>query len=212
MKTNELIKALNADAGHASLSLRAIWSIAAVSAAVLAAIVFMALLGPRSDFVEASETVRFLFKFVVTVALAGSALFLVIRLARPGASIALPLSLVLIAPALLAGAVGLEFMALPPDVWRARWIGNNSTVCLTFIPLIGLLPLAVFVTALRHSAPTRPGLAGAVAGLLAGGVSATFYAAQCNDDSPFFVATWYPLAIAMLVAAGFVLGRLFARW
>lgn len=212
MKTSELIKAMNADAGHASLSLRAIWWAAAASATVLAAIVFMTLLGPRSDFVEATETVRFLFKFVVTISLAGSALFLVIRLAQPGASIALPLSLTLIAPALLAGAVGLEFVALPPDVWRANWIGNNSTVCLTFIPLIGLLPLAVFVMALRHSAPTRPGLAGAVAGLLAGGVSATFYAAQCNDDSPFFVATWYPLAIAMLVAAGFVLGRLFARW
>jgi hypothetical protein len=212
MKTDELIRALNADAGRRGLSLQATWTTAAIAATALAALVFMVLLGPRPDIAQAAETVRFLFKFVVTIALAASALFLLVRLSRPGASVAGPLSLVLLAPALLGGAVGLEFLALPADVWRANWIGNNSTVCLTFIPLIGLLPLAVFVAALRHSAPTRPGLAGAVAGLLAGGVSATFYAAQCNDDSPFFVATWYPLAIAMLMAAGFLLGRLFARW
>jgi hypothetical protein len=179
---------------------------------MLAAVVFMVLLGPRSDFAQAVETVRFQFKFVVTLALAGSALFLIVRMSRPGAGLAQPLGLLAVAPALLAGAVALELLALPAGLWRENWIGNNSTVCLTFIPLIGLLPLAVFVMALRYSAPTRPGLAGAVAGLLAGSVSATFYAAQCNDDSPFFVATWYPLAIAMLMAAGFVLGRLFARW
>ena len=212
MKTDDLIRALNADTGSRGPSLQAAWTGAAVTASALAALVFAVLLGPRPDIAEAAETVRFLFKFVVTLALAGAALFLVVRLSRPGASLALPIGLLLVAPALLAGAVGLEFIALPRDVWRTNWIGNNSTVCLTFIPLIGLLPLAVFVAALRHSAPTRPGLAGAVAGLLAGGVSATFYAAQCNDDSPFFVATWYPLAIAMLVIAGFIAGRLFARW
>jgi hypothetical protein len=51
-----------------------------------------------------------------------------------------------------------------------------------------------------------------VAGLLAGGIAATFYAAHCTDDSPFFVATWYPIAIAMLTACGLVLGRRFCRW
>lgn len=66
--------------------------------------------------------------------------------------------------------------------------------------------------ALRHGAPTSPALAGAVAGLAAGGLAATFYAAHCTDDSPLFVATWYPLAIAMLAAAGAVAGRLAVRW
>ncbi len=212
MKTNELIRALNADKGQGNPSLRTIWSAAALVGSVLAALVFMTLLGPRSDIAEAAETLRFLFKFVVTLALAGSALLLIVRMSRPGASLRQPLIAVAVAPLLLAGAVGLEFLALPPDLWRSNWIGNNSTVCLTYIPLIGVLPLAVFVIALRHAAPTRPGLAGAVAGLLAGAVAATFYAAQCNDDSPFFVATWYPLAIAMLAIAGYVLGRVFARW
>ena len=212
MKTEDLIRALNADTGHRTASLQTIWLGSAALAAVIAGAVFMILLGPRPDIAQAAETVRFLFKFVVTLALAGSAFFLIFRLSQPGADLSLPLALLIVAPALLAAAVGAEFLAVPADQWERFWIGNNSTVCLTFIPLIGIAPLVIFVAALRHSAPTRPGLAGAVAGLLAGGLSATFYAAQCNDDSPFFVATWYPLAIAMLAAAGFVLGRVFARW
>ena len=85
-------------------------------------------------------------------------------------------------------------------------------ICLTFIPLIGLGPLGLFIAALRYGAPTRPGLAGAVAGLAAGGLAATFYAAHCTDDSPLFVATWYTIAIAALALVGAVAARRFARW
>ena len=103
-------------------------------------------------------------------------------------------------------------MVVPADQLRDQWIGSNSMVCMTFIPLIGIGPLVAFLFALRHGAPTRPSLAGAVAGLAAGGLAATFYAAHCTDDSPLFVATWYPLAIAMLAAAGAGAGRIFVRW
>ena len=212
MDTNDLIRALHADAGSRHVSLSRTWGLAAAIAALCAAAAFFILIGPRPDIAEAAGTVRFLFKFVVTAALAAGALVLVMRMSRPGAPLKGELALIALAPALLAVAVGLEFFAIPPDQWSRRWIGSNSLVCLTFIPLIGIVPLAVFVAALRHGAPTRPGAAGAVAGLLAGGIAATFYAAHCTDDSPFFVATWYPIAIAMLTACGFVLGRRFCRW
>ena len=87
------------------------------------------------------------------------------------------------------------------EAWSASLIGDNSITCLTSIPLIGIAPLAIFLLVLRHGAPTRPGLAGAVAGLLAGGIAATLYAAKCTDDSPLFVATWYTIAIAGLALA-----------
>ena len=85
-------------------------------------------------------------------------------------------------------------------------------VCLTYVPLIGIGPLVIFLLALRHGAPERPAVAGAVAGLLAGGIAATFYAAQCTDDSPLFVATWYTIAIAALTLAGAACAHRFARW
>lgn len=212
MDTNDLIRALHADAGSRGVSLSGAWGIAAAIASLCAAAAFVILIGPRPDIAEAAGTVRFLFKFVVTAALATGAFALVTRMSRPGTRLKGALALTALAPALLAVAVGLEFFAIPADQWSRRWIGSNSMVCLTFIPLIGIAPLAVFVAALRHGAPTRPGAAGAVAGLLAGGIAATFYAAHCTDDSPFFVATWYPIAIAVLTACGFMLGRLFCRW
>ena len=89
-------------------------------------------------------------------------------MSEAGGELAAPLSLIGLAPVLLAGAIGVEFLTVPSDQWSQRWLGSNGIVCLTFIPLIGVAPLAVVMAALRHGAPTRPGLAGAAAGLLAG--------------------------------------------
>ncbi|MDP3897992.1 MAG: NrsF family protein, partial [Mesorhizobium sp.] len=133
-------------------------------------------------------------------------------LARPGAARRTRALLLAAAPLLLAVAVAVEFLAVPPEAWAARWIGTNIAVCLTYIPLIGIGPLALFLAALRHGAPTRPALAGMVAGLLAGGIAATFYAAHCTDDSPFFVATWYTIAVAGLAIIGALGGRAVLRW
>lgn len=212
MKTNELINALAADTGRHSLPQGRVWMIAGAVAVVVAAAVFFNTIGPRPDIAAAAATIRFLFKFLVTLALAATSFLVLDRMARPGASGARSLPWLLLAPALLLAAAGLELYVRPEAQWQMLAIGQNSLACLTWIPLIGAGPLAVFIFALRRGAPTRPGLSGVVAGLVAGGVAATFYAANCTDDSPLFVVTWYPLAIAILGVAGGVAGRIFARW
>jgi hypothetical protein len=75
------------------------------------------------------------------------------------------------------------------------------------IPLISLPLLAAALIGLRHGAPTRPAVTGAIAGLLSSGLAATLYAAHCTDDSPLFVATWYTLATALVTVAGALAGR-----
>lgn len=212
MKTDDLIKALDADAAHRTMPLDAAWRLAAALAAVVAAAVFFSTIGPRPDIETAAHTVRFLFKFVFTASLGIIAFFCVRALSSPGASVRRYLPWLLAAPLLMAAAVVVEMLLIPQQDWATRLIGTNMVSCLLFIPLIGIGPLALFLAALRHGAPTRPGLAGAVAGLLAGGLAATFYAAHCTDDSPFFVATWYTLAIAGLTVLGLLGGRFFARW
>jgi len=212
MKTDDLINALTADGRTAGMPLDRVWVVAAGAATVLAAVAFLAMLGVRPDIESAMETIRFLFKFVVTIALAGSAWAALRAASRPEGADRRTLALLALAPALLVGGIMLEMMVMPADQWMGRLVGNNYLLCMTFIPLIGLAPLAVSLAVLRHGAPRRPGLAGAVAGLFAGGVAATFYAAHCSDDSPFFVATWYSMAIALLAVLGAIGGKVFARW
>jgi hypothetical protein len=212
MDTNKLIETLAADPRPSAASLSSVWWGAGGLAIAVASAVFVATLGPRPDIAAAAETPRFLFKFVFTITLAVSAFAVARALSRPCETwrrsmpyLAAPLALILI-------AVGVELFLLPSDTWAGRIIGTNSTVCLTYIPLIGIGPLAIFLLALRHGAPTRPVLAGAIAGLLAGGIAATFYAAQCTDDSPLFVATWYTIAIAGLAFIGAAAADRVARW
>jgi hypothetical protein len=59
---------------------------------------------------------------------------------------------------------------------------------------------------LRHGAPSRPALSGALAGMLSAGLAATLYASHCTDDSPLFVAFWYTLATALVAAVGALIG------
>ena len=212
MDTSEFIKTLAADTRRISIPLPAMWWGAVAIAFSIAAGVFFATLGPRPDIAAAAETVRFLFKFLVTITLVVSAFGCIRTLSRPGIPSHQAIACLAVAPALIVVAVIAELVALPSNTWLASMIGTNSIVCLTYLPLIGLGPLAIFLLALRHGAPTKPGTAGAVAGLLAGGIAATFYAAQCNNDSPLFVATWYTIAVAILAILGAASARRLARW
>jgi hypothetical protein len=212
METKDLIKAISSDAAPGRRSLGTLLLAAFVAASVIGVVVFSIVAGPRVDFATAAETWRFLIKFVVTLALVATSGALALTLARPGAPLGMRVTLLAAAPAILLGAISIELATIPSAEWATRLVGTNARVCLTLIPLIGLGPLAIFLAAMRQGAPTRPTLTGAACGLLAGGLAATLYAAHCFDDSPFFVATWYTLAIAMLTIAGAIAGRYVLRW
>jgi hypothetical protein len=72
--------------------------------------------------------------------------------------------------------------------------------------------LAAALVGLRHGAPTRPAIAGAIAGLLSAGLAAILYASHCTDDSPLFVATWYTIAAALVTAVGALAGSRVLRF
>src|ERR1700759_3035269 len=103
-------------------------------------------------------------------------------------------------PVMLLCAIAIELVTEPEAKWLARLVGHNSRTCLTVIPLLSVGPVLCFFAALRTGAPRAPGFAGAIAGVAASGIGATFYSANCTDDSPLFVATWYPLAILLVSA------------
>lgn len=211
MKTEFLISALAQD-NAPGWSLKQTIALALLAGSCVAAAVFAVGIGPRPDFAEAAHTVRFPFKFVVTILLAITASAFAIRYSRPGARLGWVGRALVIPPLLLAAAVIVELILVPKSLWMTKLIGSNSRFCLTLIPLLSIGPLACLLMALRRGAPSNPGAAGAIAGLASSGIAATFYASNCFDDSPLFVAFWYPLAISIVVAIGYVAGRKYLRW
>jgi hypothetical protein len=212
MKTDDLITSLSAGqpARHTPPASMFAW---AVTAAILFAGIAMLLsIGLRPDLASALGTWRFDMKFVVTLTLTASAFFLLRSAIYPEGLERAPLWIVLAAPALLLAAVAYELVVLPASAWRAALMGTNWLHCLILVPLFGIVPLAVALWALRRGATTRPMLTGFLAGLLAGGIGATFYAANCPDDSPLFVVTWYPVGILGLGVMGALVGRRVLRW
>jgi hypothetical protein len=212
MKTDDLIRALANDRPGPVTSLGQTLALALLLGLGAAFVVFMALLGPRPDIAAVLHTPRFLFKFVVTLAVGVSAVALVLRLARPETQPRSLMLLLWIGPALLALGVILELAAVPAPQWSTRLIGSNSLVCLSSIPLIAAPLLIASLVVLKRGAPTKPVLAGAVAGLAAGGLGATLYAAHCADDSPLFVMAWYTPAVAAVTGVGAAAGSRLLRW
>lgn len=211
MRTDELITRLSADQVRRGSPLLAL-ALATAAAFVLAGLAMMLSIGPRPDLGQAAGAWRFEMKVVVMLALSATTFVLLRRALYPEGLDRAPLWIVLAAPALLLVMVLGELMLLPLNTWGAAARGTNWAWCLVLVPSFGILPLAAVLRAIRQGATTRPVLAGFLGGLLAGGAAATAYALHCPDDSPLFVAIWYPLGILALACAGALLGGRVLRW
>ena len=209
MDTDRLIETLATDNERRERPVGSVLTTALLITAPVSIALFFAALGFRKDIDTAVYNPFFDLKFLVTMALAISAIAISIHLSRPEASLKGWKWLLLIPAGLLGFGIVSELMMPQQLPWLTRLIGSNSKVCMTAIPLLSLPLLVGALVALRHGAPTRPAVAGAYAGLLSAGFAATLYASQCTDDSPLFVATWYPLAIGLVAAIGALAG---SRW
>ena len=111
---------------------------------------------PRPDISEAVNSGRFLFKFVVTISLAVTAIWVTLSVGRPGGSLAHRGLALSIAPALLACAAVVELVILPESQWMPHLVGHNARICLTLIPLLSVGPLACLLAALRAGRTVEP--------------------------------------------------------
>lgn len=211
MKTETLVEALARDTvipWKLEQSIR----LALIAGNIIAGIVFFGGIGFRPDIALAMGTTRFVVKFAVTLPLAFAATAAMLRAGQPGALFGVRGWALALSPTILIFAVLVELVMVPPALWGSRIIGTHAQNCLTLIPLLSVGPLVCLLLALRKGASTRPALAGAIAGLAASGIAATFYATNCTDDSPLFVVTWYPLAVGFVTLIGGLTGQRFLRW
>jgi hypothetical protein len=212
METEQLIRTLAADNVHRARSVGFMLALALLVAVPVSTAMFLAEFGVRPDVMTAMHNPFFDLKFVVTLALATAAIVVSLHLSRPEASLKGWAWLLLIPAGILLAGIACEMMMPQRLPMMTRLIGSNSLVCLTAIPLMSLPLLAGALIGLRHGAPARPAVAGAIAGLLSAGLAATLYASHCTDDSPLFVATWYPIATALVTAVGALVGSRVLRF
>ena len=211
MDTDQLIRTLAADNARAR-PVGFVLALALLAAAPVSLLMFFTELGVRPDVMTAMRNPFFDLKFAVTLALAISAIAVGLHVSRPEASLQGWAWLLLIPVGILVAGIASEMMLPQRLPMMTRLVGNNSRACLTAIPLMSLPLLAAALAGLRHGAPTRPALAGAIAGLLSAGLAATLYASHCTDDSPLFVATWYTIATALVTAIGALAGSKVLRF
>ena len=212
METDQLIRTLAADNAHRARPVGFVLALALLAAVPVSVAMFFAELGVRPDVMTAMRNPFFDLKFAVTLALVIPAIAISLHLSRPEASLHGWAWLLLIPAGLLVIGTASEMMMPQRLPMMTRLVGTNSRTCLMAIPLMSLPLLAAALVGLRHGAPTRPAVAGAIAGLLSAGLAATLYASHCTDDSPLFVATWYTIATAPVTAIGAVAGSRVLRF
>ncbi len=213
MKTDDLVTLLASDTGPVETAgfaratgLTALAGLAACSAAVLL------MVGPRLDLAAAAMTPPVLAKFALGGSVAGLALIAFQRSLRPGRAAAGVLTLVLLpVAAVLAWAIAV-LATQPKPAWPALMLGQSWSACLVLVPLYALLPLAALFVLARRGAPVRPRLTGLAAGVGAAGLATLAYALHCPEDAAPFLATWYPLAMAVAGGLGALAGPRLLRW
>lgn len=213
MKTDDLVALLAADAQpvrrHAARRQLAL----ALAAALPVSVVCMAAgYGVRPGFVASLAGAMAWIKILLPAAIAAAAFVALERLARPGVRVRAAWAGMLL-PVLVLWVLGFAvWLAAAPEtraelVWGSTWRSCAFNITALSAPVF----LAAFL-ALRNLAPTRPALAGAVAGALASGAGAAVYAVHCPELAAPFLAVWYVLGMAVPVLAGAALGSRLLRW
>ena len=211
MRTDELIRVLVADGTRPVRPIARSLLGALAAGAAISFLIFALFLRPRPDMATAVQTPAFFFKLAVTVLLAVAATTLLPAAARP-LSAARRAWLLALAPLFLFAGVLSELLDKPSSSWMTYLVGHNALHCLSLIPILSLAPAVCVLFAMRHGAPSRPGSAGALAGLSAGALGAALYALTCRDDSPLFVLAWYSIAIAIVTLGSAIAGKRLLRW
>ena len=181
--------------------------LAAALALIVAVVLVFLWFGISPDLMTTVRSAPFQHKVASMAALAGGGFVLVRNAARPeGTKLGFA--------ALLPGLALLAFGGAT-DGSGLSVAGQSSVsvpICLGAIIGLSLPALAMIIGVLRTGAPTRPALAGATAGVLAGALGAAAYALACKNDGGLFVAIWYSAAVLIVAGLGAVLGRRTLDW
>lgn len=213
MKTDDLIGLLAKDAQPTSRRAIPVRTLMiALAGGLIAFAVMVPWLGIRPDLAKAITGASFWMKAAYAFGLCVGGFLIVERLSRPGGRDRYGVTIAGASILLVVAISAVEISQTPPDGMHAALFGSTWNLCFWRILVLALPTLAGELWLIRGFAPTRPVMAGAGAGLLAGGLAAVVYGFHCDEFAMPMVAIWYSLGIALSTLSGAVLGSRLLRW
>ena len=213
MKTEELVSLLAAGApaiDHHVSAKRFSWAMLCGGAGSMLLMVIV--YGIRPDLGAVIKTPLFWIKLALPVCLALAALLVTARLSRPGMPVGRAWT-GLAAPVLAVWIAALILLWLTPaDARLSLIMGRTWRVCPRNIALLSVPMFITVFWAMRGLAPTRPRLAGAAGGLLAGASATIAYCFHCPEMGVPFWAVWYLLGMLIPALVGAALGPRLLNW
>ena len=188
MRTDELIAMLstNVEPVDRRKLARTFGTALAVGGAAAVVVVLLGF-GLRTDLTYAGAFVSLVLKIIFTIGVFGLASTYLIRFARPGGERGAPLMLLALPFVAIMALAAISLASVPHSHWNSMILGDQWLECLLSIPVIAIVPFAVIIWAVRQAMPTDLRRAGALAGLVAGALSATGYALHCVDEFDAFL-------------------------
>jgi hypothetical protein len=213
MKTDDLIAMLSTNVERVNQRRVAQTINIAVAAGAAASVgLILVTLGVRTDLKEAEAWAFLAMKLGFATGIVALSTAYLVRAARPGGERKTPIMVLALPFIVMMVLSGISVAHAPSSHWSRMIVGDQWLECLVSIPIIAIVPFAAVVCAVRTLAPTNLERAGALAGLIAGGISAAGYALHCTDDSFPFVTLWYGGTLALCTLAGAILGPRLLRW
>lgn len=213
MKTDELIDMLgtNIEPVKAGQLRTTLFAALAVGTAVALCLVVAIFGMPGEAFGRAYLGLTAL-ALMFTLGLVAAGASFLIKAARPGKPGRRPLVVIgLLFLALLSACV-VALVLAHPAAWGGMFFGPQWEACLICVPLFAVAPFTALVWALRKEAPTNLTWTGAVAGLVAGALSAAVFALHHPSGSIPFILLWYGGPIIVCALIGAMLGPRLLRW
>ena len=213
MKTDDLISMLAANATPVPKHVANRRLSTALLVGVPLSFAFMLVVfGLRRDLMEVTERPIFWVRLLFPICVAAGAYLMAERLSRPGARVRKAWLGLAVPLVVIWGLAAYTLLSAPAGERPALVMGQTWRTCTANIALVALPVFVAALGALKGLAPTRPALAGAAAGLMAGGAGAAVYALHCVELAAPFFAVWYVLGISLPAAVGALIGRRFLRW
>ncbi|HVI54504.1 MAG TPA: DUF1109 domain-containing protein [Luteibacter sp.] len=169
-------------------------------------------LGVRPDLAEAIHLPMFWARLAFAAGIGGAALWLTLRLSRPGVRIGARWAGLAAPVAIAWTGMAIVLAQAPAGARVALLLGHTWHVCAILIALLSTPTFAAMLWAVRGMAPVRPRVTGAAVGLLAGATATMAYCLHCPEMSPAFWSTWYLLGMAIPAAVGALIGPRALRW